>query len=160
MPEGSTAGYKRVDPGDFVISLRAFEGGLEYSRFTGLVSPAYTVIKPRVPIVDDFYRHYFKSVDFIGRLSIAVIGIRDGKQISYEDFASLQVPYPPVKEQERTAKLLNSAEAMITNTSAMLERLRSEKLALMQQLLTGKRRLRRPMSSTTGRHERARPRHS
>jgi len=92
MPEGSTDGYKLVEPGDFVISLRSFEGGLEYSRFRGLVSPAYTVLKPAKPIVDDFYRHYFKSQEFIGRLAVAVIGIRDGKQISYDDFEFLKLP--------------------------------------------------------------------
>lgn len=144
MPEGSTDGYRRVDPGDFVISLRAFEGGLEYSRFIGMVSPAYTVIKPHVQIVDDFYRHYFKSAEFIGRLSVAVIGIRDGKQISYQDFASLNIPRPPIREQERIARLLNAVEAVIGKNQAMLEKLRSENVALMQQLLSGKRRLRVP----------------
>ena len=100
MPEGSTSGYKLVEPGDFVISLRSFEGGLEYSKFKGLVSPAYTVLASKKPIVDDFYRHYFKSTEFIGRLAIAVIGIRDGKQISYEDFAFLRLPYPSNSEQK------------------------------------------------------------
>src|SRR3989339_838546 len=42
MPEGSTNGYKLVIPGDFVISLRSFQGGLEFSEYKGLVSPAYT----------------------------------------------------------------------------------------------------------------------
>jgi len=39
MPEGATDSYKLVEPGDFVISLRSFEGGLEYSKYRGLVSP-------------------------------------------------------------------------------------------------------------------------
>ncbi|RAY18210.1 restriction endonuclease subunit S, partial [Enterobacter kobei] len=44
MPDGSTKGYKLVVSGNFIISLRSFQGGLEYSRYRGLVSPAYTVL--------------------------------------------------------------------------------------------------------------------
>ena len=142
MPDGSTDGYKLVEPGNFVISLRSFEGGLEYSRFTGLVSPAYTVLRPTQPIVDDFYRHYFKSKDFIGRLAVAVIGIRDGKQVNYGDFSFLKLPHPSFAEQQSIATVLNSAEAAVTLQATELARLRKEKSSLLQQLLTGKRRVR------------------
>ncbi|MBS0467620.1 MAG: restriction endonuclease subunit S [Proteobacteria bacterium] len=144
MPEGSTDGYKLVEPGDFVISLRSFEGGLEYSRFRGLVSPAYTVLKSAKPIVEDFYRHYFKSQEFIGRLAVAVIGIRDGKQISYDDFEFLRLPYPPISEQQTIADVLNAAEQAVKRHEAYLQLLRREKAALMSQLLTGKRRVELP----------------
>ncbi len=144
MPEGSTSGYKLVEPGDFVISLRSFEGGLEYSKFKGLVSPAYTVLTSNRPIVDDFYRHYFKSTDFISRLAVAVIGIRDGKQVSYEDFAFLRLPYPSIPEQEEIAQLLNGAEVIIQKQKIELALLKQEKAALMAQLLTGKRRVHVP----------------
>lgn len=141
MPEGSTESYKLVEAGDFVISLRSFEGGLEYSRFRGLVSPAYTVLRPIKPIINDFYRHYFKSKEFIGRLAVAVIGIRDGKQISYEDFEFLKLPYPSIPEQQAIADVLNAAEQAVKNSAKYLQLLRKEKSALMSQLLTGKRRV-------------------
>jgi len=60
MPDGTTAGYKLVEPGDFVISLRSFQGGLEYSYYRGIVSPAYIVLKPRKKINDEFYKQYYK----------------------------------------------------------------------------------------------------
>jgi type I restriction enzyme S subunit len=141
MPEGSTDGYKLVEPGNFVISLRSFEGGLEYSKFKGLVSPAYTVLKPSRPIVDDFYRHYFKSREFIGRLAVAVIGIRDGKQISYDDFAFLKLPYPSIQEQQLIATVLTAAEQTVQRHEADLQLMRNERAALMSQLLSGKRRV-------------------
>lgn len=144
MPEGSTDGYKLVEPGNFVISLRSFEGGLEYSRYAGLVSPAYTVLRSRKPIIDDFYRHYFKSQDFIGRLAVAVIGIRDGKQISYGDFSLLRLPSPPLDEQKFIGDALNKAEAIVDLHTSELAGLRKGKAALMQQLLTGKRRVHLP----------------
>lgn len=144
MPEGSTEEYKLVEPGNFIISLRSFEGGLEYSRFRGLVSPAYTVLRPSAQICDDFYRHYFKSEEFIGRLAVAVVGIRDGKQISYDDFAYLNLPYPPLEEQRSIATLLNDSESQIKLQSAQVDALKSEKRTLMGDLLTGKRRVRLP----------------
>ncbi len=141
MPAGTTSGYKLVVPGNFIISLRSFQGGLEYSRYRGLVSPAYTVLEPVREICDDFYRHYYKSYNFIGHLAVAVIGIRDGKQISYSDFSFIKIPYPSLHEQKAIAKVLSQADAEIEAQQRRLDCLRQEKKALMQQLLTGKRRV-------------------
>ena len=141
MPAGTTSGYKLVVPGNFIISLRSFQGGLEYSRYRGLVSPAYTVLEPVREICDDFYRHYYKSYNFIGHLAVAVIGIRDGKQISYSDFSFIKIPYPSLHEQKAIAKVLSQRDAEIEAQQRRLDCLRQEKKALMQQLLTGKRRV-------------------
>ena len=145
MPEGSTKGYKLVEPGNFIISLRSFQGGLEYSSYRGLVSPAYTVLEPIEDICEDFYRHYYKSYDFIGHLAVAVVGIRDGKQISYNDFSFLKLPFPPIDEQHKIAAVLNSADREIALLEQQLSELKQEKKALMQQLLTSKRRVRLEM---------------
>ncbi|HDZ9159174.1 TPA: restriction endonuclease subunit S [Vibrio cholerae] len=141
MPEGTTQSYKLVVPGNFIISLRSFQGGLEYSTYRGLVSPAYTVLAPIKSIDDGFYKQYYKSYDFIGHLAVAVIGIRDGKQISYEDFSFLKLPYPSIEEQQKIAAVLSSADQEITALQQKLNALKQEKKALMQQLLTGKRRV-------------------
>ena len=141
MPDGSTKGYKLVEKGNFIISLRSFQGGLEYSYFRGLVSPAYTVLEPIVEINDEFYKHYYKSYDFIGHLAVAVIGIRDGKQISYTDFSFLRLPYPPLKEQQKIAAVLTNADREIELLEQQLTDLQQEKKALMQVLLTGKKRV-------------------
>jgi len=141
MPDGSVQGYKLVNPGNFIISLRSFQGGLEYSYYRGLVSPAYTVLDNKIEIENEFYKFYFKSYDFIGHLAVATIGIRDGKQISYEDFSFIKLPYPPLPEQKAIAAVLTMADEELTAIESDLSRLRQEKKALMQQLLTGKRRV-------------------
>lgn len=138
MDHENTHTYKLVEPGDFVISLRSFQGGLEYSRYRGLVSPAYHVIRQIVDISDDFFRHYFKSPDFIQRLAIATIGIRDGKQISYDDFSFMRIPVPPIEEQHAIANVINMADHELDLLRAQLDALREQKKGLMQQLLTGK----------------------
>lgn len=63
------ADYKKVSQGDFVISLRSFQGGIEYSQYEGIVSPAYTVLKPIKSILDGYYQNYFKTSGFIQRLN-------------------------------------------------------------------------------------------
>jgi len=141
MPTNGTESYKLVEPGDFVVSLRSFQGGLEYSYYKGIVSPAYTILKPKKKINDEFYKQYFKSNDFISHLAIAVIGIRDGKQISYDDFCTLRIPYPSLEEQTTIAQVLFAADKEIQLLKAKTEKLREQKKGLMQVLLTGKKRL-------------------
>lgn len=137
MPDGDTSSYKIVRPGDFVISLRSFEGGLEYSMITGLVSPAYTVLRPTAELVGDYYRHFFKSRSFIGRLDKLIFGIRDGKQIAFRDFGDMLVPAPPVAEQQAQARTLGLLEAELAIEGARIEAVTLQKRGLMQKLLTG-----------------------
>lgn len=141
MPSGNLSSFKRVDIGDFVISLRSFEGGIEYSKYSGIVSPAYTVLKKKHNVNDIFYKAYFKSHEFIQRLAIAVIGIRDGKQISYSDFCYIRIPLPSIIEQTAIAQVLTAADREIELAQQKLELLRQQKRGLMQQLLTGKKRV-------------------
>lgn len=133
----SLANYKKVQQGNFVISLRSFQGGIEYSAYTGLVSPAYTVLTPKKEISDEYYKHFFKSTDYINRLNVAVYGIRDGKQISYEDFGRIRIPYPPVDEQNAIATIFATSDREIDLLRQDVEQEKQKKKALMQLLLTG-----------------------
>jgi type I restriction enzyme S subunit len=136
MPDGDTSTYKVVRPEDFVISLRSFEGGLEYSKITGLVSPAYTVLRPATEIVGDYYRHFFKSRSFIGRLDKLIFGIRDGKQIAFRDFGDMYIPAPPLDEQSAQAKAIGMLEDDLALEDKRFEALVRQKRGLMQKLLT------------------------
>lgn len=115
------AGYKKVSQGDFVISLRSFQGGVEYSQYEGIVSPAYTVLKPTKSISDGYYQNYFKTSGFIQRLNSAVYGIRDGKQIGYQDFGNLYIHYPPVEEQKKIAQILAHCDKVIELKQRLIE---------------------------------------
>lgn len=135
--EENIGSYKKVEAGDFVISLRSFQGGIEYSEYEGLVSPAYTVLKATRPISDNYYRAYFKTPDFISRLNGAVYGIRDGKQIGFEDFGELAVHYPPLAEQQKIAEILATCDRVIELKQQLLEEKRRQRQWLMQKLLSG-----------------------
>ena len=136
--ENSLSTYKKVCEGDFVISLRSFQGGIEYSNYAGIVSPAYTVLRAIVKIDNGYYKQFFKSSNYIKRLNVAVYGIRDGKQISYDDFGQIKIPVPPIEEQREVAKVLSTADHEIDLLQKSIEAEKQKKKALMQLLLTGK----------------------
>ena len=141
MPEGSVKSYKLVVPGDFIISLRSFQGGLELSKIRGIVSPAYTILQSQIEIDEEYFKYFFKSMGFINRLNSAVIGIRDGKQISYSVFSDLYFPIPPLNEQRRISNILNNIDKRLDIEKGYLNQQQQIKQGLMQQLLTGKTRV-------------------
>lgn len=99
--------FRTVHKNDYVISLRSFQGGFEMSDYEGVCSPAYQVFYNIVPINHDFYRILFKSVCFIEFMNSLTVGIREGKNIQFMDFALSYLPVPPLEEQERIAAWLD-----------------------------------------------------
>lgn len=60
---------KHVETGDFVISMRSFQGGIEYSRISGKISSAYVMLIPNHNLVDDrYFKWLFKSASYIKAL--------------------------------------------------------------------------------------------
>jgi type I restriction enzyme S subunit len=149
MELSDPATFKVVRRDDFVISLRSFQGGLEHSAYDGLVSPAYTVLRCGPALLPRFYRHYLKSPDFLKRLSVAVVGIRDGKQINFADFASLKLPLPNFERQQAIAAVLDESEKEIDLLGQSLVALKRQKRGLMQKLLTGEWRVPLPDTEST-----------
>lgn len=134
VTDKSLESYKVVEIGDFIISLRSFQGGIEYSLYHGICSPAYIILRKRVPIVDQYYKHYFKTERFIQDLNKDLEGIRDGKMVSYSQFSAIMLPKPDRKEQQKIADCLSSIDELITAEDKKLEALGAHKKGLMQKL--------------------------
>jgi len=98
---------KLVEPGDFVISLRSFQGGIEYAYYRGIISPAYTVMIPNKRILPAYYRHLAKSKKFISLLQTCVTGIREGQNINYEILRKTPLPVPTEDEQQKIFRYLD-----------------------------------------------------
>jgi len=126
--------YKEVLPGDFIISLRSFQGGIEYSKYHGICSPAYVVLRRKAEISDAFYKYLFKSHGFIQQLTKNLEGIRDGKMISYKQFSELLLPYPSSSEQQKIAECLSTLDELIEGESRKLDALKDHKKGMMQHL--------------------------
>ena len=128
-------GYKLVLPEDFVISLRSFEGGFEYSKYEGIISPAYVVLYPKVKICNYFFRIYFKQDSFIQQIQNSLNNsLRDGKSISYKQASTLFIALPKIEEQQKIADCLSSIDELIELQEQKLAALKQHKKGLMQQL--------------------------
>jgi len=132
----SLKSYKIVKPGNFIISLRSFQGGLEYSELEGIVSPAYTILNNKQNISYDFFKYYFKTYNFIKSLNIAVEGIRDGKQISYNSFKDIKIAFPSLPEQEKIALFLTLIDKKIEKQKELVELLKKYKRGLLSSIFS------------------------
>ena len=132
--------YKLVQPGDFIISLRSFQGGFETSYLTGITSPAYTIFN----FIDNqdkdhaFWQYLFKRIDFINSLKRVTFGIRDGKAISFSQFGDVKVKYPSFNEQKHIATALTKLDNTIQLHERKCEELALIKKALLQKLFPKK----------------------
>ncbi|WP_420789211.1 restriction endonuclease subunit S [Shewanella algae] len=141
MPSGNLDSFKFIEKGDFAISLRSFEGGLEYCYHDGIISPAYTVLKAkRDHLLAGYYKYLFKSQIFISELQTSIVGIREGKNISYEELQYSLLPIPTEEEQSLIANFLDKKTAQIDDAIAIKEQqislLKERKQIIIQQAVT------------------------
>lgn len=137
VSESGLENYKVVEVGDFIISLRSFQGGIEYSNYKGICSPAYIILRKRLDVDNQFFKCYFKSRAFIRDLNKNLEGIRDGKMVSFKQFSEILLPIPSIqnkKEQQKIAECLSTADDLILAQTNRLEALKTHKKGLMQQL--------------------------
>lgn len=104
---------KLVEVGDFVISLRSFQGGIEVSHARGIISPAYTVLRPRGFFDPGYFKLFFKSATFVSSMTLFVTGIREGQNIDYERLSRAFMPLPPPAEQAAIVRFLDWANGRL-----------------------------------------------
>ncbi len=116
---------KLVCDGDYVISLRSFQGGIEHSKISGLVSAAYSVfsISDEYKEYEEFFELLFKTEPFIVYLNSLVKDIRDGKKIGFNDFKRCVLSLPP-------KKLINKLHNMKKEYDALVAELGETKITL------------------------------
>ena len=121
---------KLVRVGDFVISLRSFQGGIEYAYYQGIISPAYTIMIPDSCLIDSgYFRYLAKSPNFIALLQTCVTGIREGQNIDYSTLRRHSLPLPPADEQAQIVRYLDAMTAKINK----LIRAKKRRIALLQE---------------------------
>lgn len=134
---------KHVEAGDFVISMRSFQGGLEYSTKTGSISSAYVMLIPNHEKVEPrFFRWLFKSSVYINALQSTSNMVRDGQAMRYSNFAQVRLYTVPLDEQREIADYLDQKCAEIDDLIAKKEQflveLENYKKALIYEYVTGK----------------------
>lgn len=136
--------YKRIAKGDIGYNtMRMWQGRSALSGLEGIVSPAYTIVVPNTTDVDGYYMSVlFKQPRLVYDFwthSQGLVG--DTLNCKYRDFGQVHICYPPLAEQKAITEVLTAADREIELAKEKLERLRRQKRGLMQQLLTGKKRV-------------------
>lgn len=133
---------KLVKCGDFVISLRSFQGGIEYAYYQGIISAAYTILTPKDKRNSEYFKHLFKSHDFIQLLQTCVTGIREGQNINYAMLAKHFIPIPPIEEQQKIVLYIKNRlyviDEYISKLKAEINYLQEYKQRLISDVVTGK----------------------
>lgn len=137
---------KHVSAGDFVISMRSFQGGLEYSTKSGSISSAYVMLVPNLKLVyPRYYRWLLKSNGYIRALQSTSDLVRDGQAMRYSNFAKVRLINPPIGEQEQIANYLDTQcakiDTLMTEKQSLIDDLESYKKSLIYEVVTGKRRV-------------------
>ncbi|MDY0216830.1 MAG: restriction endonuclease subunit S [Bacteroidales bacterium] len=131
---------KLVRKGDFVISLRSFQGGIEYAHYQGIISPAYTILEPQEEVIHNYYRYLLKSKRYISGLTLLVTGIREGQNIDTSKFKDSFLPLPPKEEQTAIARFLDYKLAKINRfiqkKKQLIKLLNEQKAAIINQAVT------------------------
>ena len=134
-------GLKLVKVGDFVISLRSFQGGIEYAYYQGIISSAYTILTPKDERNSKYFKYLFKSHPFIQLLQTCVTGIREGQNINYSVLGNNFIPVPPIEEQNAIVEYIESKtskiDTMIEALKAEIDRLTEYKQRLISDVVTG-----------------------
>ena len=131
---------KTIHKGDYCISLRSFQGGFEYSEYEGVVSPAYQVFYPIITIADGYYKFLFKERGFIDVMNSYTMGLRDGKNIAFDDFGDTFIPVPPLAEQQRIAEFLDrecgKIDGLKADIQAQIDTLEQYKRSVITEVVT------------------------
>ncbi len=135
-----TDNFKHLEKDDFVISLRAFEGGIERSSQSGCVSPAYTVLRSKGEVSPDFAARLLKTPEFISQISMTYDGIREGKAIKFKDAGPVPLPIPPTAEQSAITTFIDGVllkmDSAIASQERMIELLKERRSAIITHAVT------------------------
>ena len=134
--------YKLVEPGDFVFNkMKCWQGSLGISEYRGIVSPAYTVCKPKKPFHGKYFHYLLRSWTCIQEFNRLSYGVRIGQwELRFEDFKDIVVPYPSTLEQTQIAAFLDRKTGQIDELIRIKERrielLQEQRTALINQAVT------------------------
>lgn len=129
---------KECTPGDILLSVRAPVGTVALSQHKACIGRGISAIKSKRKMSQSFLYQWFLWFEpkwcYLSQGSTF-------ESINSDDIKTLKLSVPNFEEQQKIAAVLSAADAEISTLEKKLACLRDEKKALMQQLLTGKRRV-------------------
>lgn len=133
---------KECSPGDILLSVRAPVGTVAHSQHKACIGRGISAIKSKRKMSQSFLYQWFLWFE------PKWCSLSQGstfESINSDDIKTLKLSVPNFEEQQKIAAVLSAADAEISTLEKKLACLKDEKKALMQQLLTGKRRVSVPV---------------
>lgn len=124
--------YKIVHIGDMVYnSMRMWQGASGISQYHGIVSPAYTVLKPKMSITNEFFAALFKTRKLVQTFQKNSQGLTsDTWNLKYPQIAPIKISVPNLPEQNKIAKLLTLLDLRIKQQERLVSFFKSYKRGL------------------------------
>lgn len=129
--------YLRVAIGDIAYNtMRMWQGRCVHAEIEGIVSPAYTVCKPKEGINSLFHYYFFKTQRMIQKFHQNSQGlVSDTLNLKYESFSKIKYSLPlSPDEQQKISECLSEMDNLISTQSRKVDALKEKKKGLMQQL--------------------------
>ncbi len=139
-----TSTYKLVEPGDFVFNkMKCWQGSLGISAYRGIVSPSYTVCKPKRHFHGKYFHYLLRSHPYVQEFKRLSYGVRPGQwELRFKDFKDILIPYPSLREQGQVADFLDSKTKQIdelrSNEERTIKLLKEYRQSLISEAVTGK----------------------
>lgn len=138
------AKYKnsRIHAGDVLISVKGTIGavGIVPEGFSGNIAREIARIRPSVKYDSNYIAFQLQADHTQREIENLTVGTTR-KEFSIHTLKKFEILVPPLNEQQKIVKILSTWEQAISATEKLLENSQQQKKALMQQLLTGKKRL-------------------
>ena len=150
MAGESVKNYILLKKGEFAYNKgnsKTYEFGCIFdldSYKSGLVPHVYVCFKLHQGLSHRYFKYLFEADYLKPQLGALVnTGVRNNGLLNIKpsEFMNTKVPVPSFDEQEQIADVLHASSETINKLQLKLDALKQEKKALMQQLLTGKRRV-------------------
>lgn len=134
---------KHVEPNDFVISMRSFQGGIEWSGLRGKISSAYVMLIPDQRLVYcPFFKWLLKSDKYIRALQSTSNLVRDGQALRYSNFKQVPLPIISLDEQEQISNYIDmktsQIDGLFQDISSQIVLLKEYRQSVISEAVTGK----------------------
>jgi type I restriction enzyme S subunit len=134
--------YKRVYPDDLVINpMNVTIGSVGISNHFGCLSNVYMVLKPKIEFEPQYYGYLFQIKSFqksLRKISYGIMEIRES--INKIEFFGLELPYPPLSEQQQIVSFLDTKtsliDSLIEKTQRKIELLKEKRTSLINEVVT------------------------
>ena len=149
LPENFLIEHKKylLTKGDIVVALTRPTLGnkLKVARLNrdsdiSLLNQRVAKIVCKESADSEFTFQVLRSDQFAFRINVGLLGT-DPPNLSVKVLEDFTIPVPPLPEQRKIAKILSTWDKAISTTELLIDNSKQQKKALMQQLLTGKKRL-------------------